>query len=81
MMQVSADHDAAVTEEDAADVAMDDHPAGKVAAEITDIHSAGRSGTEEDWDWFEAEGRPLSTPRLPTTRCGCICGRSAGWSC
>ncbi len=59
MISASADHDAAVTEEDAADVAMDDHLAGKVAAEITDIHSAGRSGAEEDWDWFEAEAAAI----------------------
>ena len=55
MISASADHNVAVIREDAADVAMDDHPAGEVAAEITDIHSAGRSGAEEDWDWFEAE--------------------------
>ena len=54
MIQVSADHDAVVTEEYVADVDMDDHPAGKVAV-ITEIHGAGRRGAEQDWDRFEAE--------------------------
>ena len=55
MIQVSADHDAVVTQEDAADVAMDDRPAGAIAAEITDVQGAGRSGIEGDWDRLEAE--------------------------
>ena len=50
MIQVSADHDAAVTQEDVADVDMVDHPAGEVAAVITEVHAI-----EEDWDRFEAE--------------------------
>ena len=55
MIQVSADHDAVVPEEYVADVDMVDHPAGEVAAEIMGIHSAGRSGAEQDWERFEAE--------------------------
>ena len=50
MIQVSADHDMAVTQEDAADVAMYDHPSGEVAAVITEVHAV-----EEDWDQLEAE--------------------------
>ena len=54
MIQVSADHDAAVAQDDVADVDMVDHPAGEAMA-IADVSAAGRSGVEEDWERFEAE--------------------------
>ncbi len=54
MIRTSDDHDVAVTQEDAADVAKYDHPAGE-AVELTDVHSVRQSGVEEDWDRFEGE--------------------------
>ena len=54
MIQVSADHDGMIAQEDVADVAKDGHPADE-AAEATDTHGGGRSGAEEDWDRFEGE--------------------------
>ena len=59
MIQVSADHDLAITQEDVADVAMDDHPAGPVVAELTDVRGARRSVVAEDWDQFEAEAAAM----------------------
>ena len=53
MVRVGAD-DVLVTQEDVADVAKDDHPAGE-AVVITDVHGAWRSGAGEAWDRFEAE--------------------------
>ncbi len=58
MIQVSADHDVAVTQEGAADVAKDDHAADE-AAEVTDVHGARRSGAEKDWERFEAEAAAM----------------------
>ena len=58
MIQVSADHDVMVTQEDVADVAKDGHPAGKTAV-ITDVSGAGRSGAGEDWDRFEADAAAI----------------------
>ena len=58
MIQVSADHDAMVTQEDVADVAKDGHPAGKTAV-ITDVSGARRSGAGEDWDRFEADAAAI----------------------
>ena len=54
MIQVSADHDVVVTQEDVADVAKDGYRAGE-AAEVTDTRGGGRSGAEQDWDRFEGE--------------------------
>ena len=47
MIHGSTDHDMAVAQDTAADVAMDDHPAGEVAAASTDVYSARpmRSGS------------------------------------
>ena len=58
MIQVSADHDAMVTQKDVADVAKDGHPAGKTAV-ITDVFGAWRSGADEDWDRFEADSAAI----------------------
>ena len=52
MIQVSADHDGMIAQEDVADVTTGDHPGGEA---IADVHSARRSGAEEDWDRFEGE--------------------------
>ena len=49
MIRASADN-VAVTQEDAADVAKDDHPAGEAEAAITNVHAV-----EEDWERFEVE--------------------------
>ena len=54
MIQVSADQDVAVTQEDVVDVAREGHPAGG-AAEVTDVKRGVRRGAEQDWDRFEAE--------------------------
>ena len=59
MIQVSTDHDAAITQADAADVAMDDHPAGGAAGTIKDTRGAGGSGAEEDWARFEADAAAI----------------------
>ena len=60
MIQVSADHDVGVvTQEGDADVAMDDHPAGQVAAELTDVHGGRRSVASVDWDRFETEAATM----------------------
>ena len=53
MIQVSADHDAVVAQEDAADVATDDHTAGEAAA-VTGVHGE-RSSAAEEWDRLEGE--------------------------
>ena len=63
MVRVGAD-DVLVVQEDAADVAKDDHPAGE-AVVITDVHGAGRGGAGEDWDRFEAGAGDVETADDP----------------
>ena len=67
MIQVSADHDIGVAQDDAAAAAMDDHPAGGVAAELMDVHSGRRSGASVDWDRFEAEAATMDAETADDT--------------
>ena len=55
MIQVSADHEVMVPEDDDADVAKGSRMPSGVAETIAVVHSARRSGAEEDWDRFEGE--------------------------